>query len=104
MAQKTNTSVLSQVSISLLAIAFITFLAWQNSLSHKVGDQLQQAIEQRKLLIEQGTQAQTKTAQQLESFLSDLMTLAETDAQAAALVDRYDIRRKAPTAPAQENQ
>jgi cell division protein FtsL len=94
MSQKTNSLLLHQISASILAISLITFLAWQNLLSNQTSQQLEKAIEQRELIIEQTTLSQTKTAKQMESFLSDLLTLAESDPQAAALINRYEIHRQ----------
>ncbi|HAV12444.1 MAG TPA: hypothetical protein DCX06_02955 [Opitutae bacterium] len=84
----------------LLSSAVIILLAWQLSISRDVHAVLESAKEQRAVIIEQATTNQAKTSQQLESFLSDLLMLADNDAQAAAVVQKYGIKRNTPDAPA----
>jgi hypothetical protein len=96
MTQKTQPSALNQLSITVLAAALIIFFGWQYSQISQLKSNLVEANEQRAVQFEQSNLVQTKTSEQLESFLSDLLALAETDPQAAALVERYNIRRNAP--------
>lgn len=95
MASKSEASILPQVSLTLLSVTLTLFLFWQLSLTRDLKSNLEAANEARSIQIEESNQTQTKTSAQLEAFLNDLLELAETDPQAAALVQRYNIRRNA---------
>lgn len=102
----------------LLAIGFALFLAtqianlgqnsrsldWQTSnLERQLAalteseTKLASIITQRDSLAQQSQQIQTRYTE----MLGDLMTLSETDADAAAVVAKYKIQRQQPATPAQ---
>lgn len=102
----------------LLAIGFALFLAtqisnlgqnsrslaWQTSnLERQLAalteseTKLASIITQRDSLAQQSQQIQTRYTE----MLGDLITLSETDADAAAVVAKYKIQRQQPAAPAQ---
>ena len=87
-------------AVTLLAASLLIFLGWQIKQSLAVRTVLNNAIEQRSVIITEAQANQARTAQQLESFLSDVLALAETNGQAKAVVDRYGIRRNQPAANA----
>jgi hypothetical protein len=101
MTTQPTTPLLNQAALTLLSLATLLFFGWQLSKTRELKSQLETANEQRAVLIEQATSAQLTTSQQLEAFLSDLLVLAETDPQAAALAERYQIRRNQSTEAAQ---
>ena len=102
MSSTNKFTILSKLSMTFVLLALILFFSWQLSLTRELKANLAEANEQRLLLIEQANDAQTKTSAQLEAFLNDLLQLAESDPQAAALVKRYNIRRNAPATTASE--
>lgn len=91
----------NQIAILLIAIALAVFLGWQIKQGLAARTVLKQAVEQRSILVTEAQANQARTAKQLEIFLTDLLTLAETNPQAKAVVDRYGIRRNAPAQAAQ---
>jgi len=102
MTQKTQLPAISQLSITVISVGLIIFFGWQYSQTSRLKNNLVTANEQRAVQFEQSNLVQTKTSEQLEAFLGDLLTLAETDAQAAALVERYNIRRNARAAETED--
>lgn len=81
--------------LSILCLSLFLVLAWQTFMSLQARSNLRAQFEQRKQMVEQSTRAQAN----LETFVNDLLTLSETDKDAKAIVDKYQIRRNAP-APA----
>lgn len=88
----------NHAAIFLIAVALAVFLGWQIKQSLAARAVLQEAIEQRGVIVSEAQANQARTAKQLEVFLTDLLALAETNPQAKALVDRYGIRRQSPSA------
>jgi type VI protein secretion system component VasK len=87
---------------TLLSLTIIILLGWQLSMSREVNETLTSAVEQRAVILDQATTNQTATSQQLESFLSELLDLSAKDPQAAAITQKYGIKRNAPTAKVAE--
>jgi cell division protein FtsB len=84
--------------LSIVCLSLFIVLAWQMVMSLQARSNLRAQFEQRKQLVEQSTRAQGS----LEAFVNDLLTLAETDKDAKALVEKYQIRRNAPAGGAAE--
>jgi hypothetical protein len=85
------------IPLTLLAVSFTILLGWQIFLSLQARANARAQFEQRKQLVDQSTKVQGG----LEVLVNDLLTLAETDRDAKAIVDKYQIRRNPPaSAPA----
>jgi hypothetical protein len=78
--------------LTLVSASLLIILSWQIYLSLQTRSNARAQFEQRKQLVEQSTKVQGG----LENLLNDLLTLAETDKDAKAVVDKYQIRRNAP--------
>ncbi len=89
-------SLFTQGAILMIALSLAVLLGWQINQSLSARGKLKQAVEQSTVLVSEAQANQARTARQLEVFLSDLLTLAQTNPQAKAIVDRYGIRRNAP--------
>jgi len=77
---------------ALLAGALLLILLWQLYISVSVTNGLLNAINQSKAPVQQAQQVKSK----LESIVLDLMELSKTDANAKAIVDKYQIRKNTP--------
>jgi len=77
---------------ALLAGALLLILLWQMYISVSVTNGLLNAINQSKAPVQQAQQVKSK----LESIVLDLMELSKTDANAKAIVDKYQIRKNTP--------
>lgn len=83
--------------LALLSASLLIILSWQIFLSLQTRTNARAQFEQRKQLVEQSTKLQGG----LETLVNDLLTLAETDKDAKAVVDKYQIRRNTPPAAPQ---
>jgi len=79
----------------LLALSLLLVLGWnvlQAWRQHQIGIRL---IEQQAGVMKQAE----ATERRLQALLTELVTLSKTDAQAKALVDKYQIRYNQPPSP-----
>ena len=77
--------------VTLLAVSLIAILIWQLVLGvqAKQNLQAQAALPQRKATIEQAKKVQTD----LEKLVTDLLDAAQSDKDAQAIVEKYQIKR-----------
>lgn len=84
----------SFLPVTLVSLSLCILLGWQifNALQTRKSWQAQ--YDQRKELVNQSAKVQGG----LETMVNDLLTLAETDKDAKAIVEKYQIRRSTPPA------
>lgn len=75
-----------------LSVALVLLLGWQMILAWQTRSNLRQQFEQRQQLVAQSQLVQ----QNVQSLVNDLLNLAETDADAKQIVEKYNIRRNQP--------
>ncbi len=82
----------SFLPVLLLNVALLILLTWQVVLSVQTRSNTKSMVEQRQQLVTQSTALQGN----LERLVNDLLELAETDSDARAVVEKYQIRRNNP--------
>ena len=80
------------IPLTLIGAAVIILMVWQLLLAWNTRSNLRTQFEQRKILVQQSEVVQGN----VQSLISDLLNLAETDPQAKAIVTKYKIQRSAP--------
>lgn len=80
--------------VTLVALSLIIILGWQIFNDLQTRSSWQAQYEQRKQLVDQSAKVQSG----LEAMINDLLSLAETDNAAKAIIDKYQIKRTAPPA------
>ncbi|MDX6765497.1 MAG: hypothetical protein SFU85_01770 [Candidatus Methylacidiphilales bacterium] len=79
--------------LTLLSLALCLILGWQIFNAIQTRSAMTNQFQQRKQLVDQSAKVQSG----LEAMINDLLTLADNDKDAKAIVDKYQIRRNAPT-------
>jgi len=81
--------------LCLMAVSLATFLGWQVTISVQQYIGLVRLADQQTVLTQQAVQAESK----LQAMMMDLLQLSKTDADARAIVGKYNIKFN-PAAPA----
>ena len=81
--------------IAIAMLSLLIFFGWQLSLVRKQNVLWKKQIEQREPLVGQCRNIQAE----LQKIVSELMTMSITDADAKAIIDRYQIRQGGPQQP-----
>jgi len=80
----------------LLAISFIVLLGWQVSVASSQKSMLENAITRQEPAVNQSQQVQAGVTK----LVTDLLTAAQTDDTAKAIVTKYKIQQNAPAGAA----
>lgn len=80
--------------VTLVSLSMIIILGWQIFNNLQTRSSWQAQYEQRKQLVDQSAKVQGG----LEAMINDLLSLSETDKDAKAVIDKYQIKRNAPPA------
>lgn len=88
MSESSNTTFSPFWPLCLMALSLVIFLGWQLNAGLQQYRVSRQMIEQQAVLANQAAQTESK----LQAMMTDLLRLAKTDAEAQAIVAKYNIK------------